>query len=234
MAKTLCKICGEVKTITYAGQKLQYPVFYCSFCDRTDKNEWEAWYNEYKNLWSDKKNWDNKNGVSCIVGYFCNLYKKYYDKEYAFSYGSPNPYIDKDFLIARKLLTMFDGEAFEVGLYIKWMFEFHVKNKKKKITSMGFLTIQNLVNDFKLKRKKAKQIKRISPLPKPFIDWCSKNYPDIFSKCALETWNDLNGLITYVSCWKNLDDEAMEKKILKYAVETGLLESPLSYKQFEE
>lgn len=224
-----CK-CGKTKEIEWQGDGVQYPVFFCPDCGPA-KNDWEKWWNEYRDAWKDKENWQQKkHQVSCIVGYFCHRYEKQYEQPFAFSYSSPIPYKDKEFVMARRLLTMFDGNAWEIGQYIKWGFE-KLISPGYIITGLGFFTKPNIANRFKVLRAKRKVIRRRTPLPKNFIEWCKTNYPEIFELQELEVWNDLNGLVTHVKFY-GLD--GIEGSVVREAVRQKMLPEGPEYRKLED
>ena len=103
--------------------------------------------------------------------------------------------------------------------------------KNDKVTSFGFFTKADFVNRYKLAKARSKKIRRSTPLPKDFIEWCLENHPDIFSKQELSNWNDLNGLVTHVKSY-GLDN--VEGYVIEEAVNRGMIPKGPSYRLLEE
>lgn len=225
MAKTkpVCVNCGNKKEVSFDGVDVQYPVFSCPKCGPDVRNEWAIWWEEYKDVWKDPEAWaQNKNKITCIVGFFCNYYLEFYGQPFVFSYANPIPYKDKEYVQARRLLTMFNGDAKEVKTFIKWVFVKRVKEPTYPVTSLGFLTTQKFVNEYLQAKARSAILKRTSTLPETFIDWCKAECPEIFQQAQLQTWNDLNFIITYVQCY---GADNLQGRVVLKAQEMGLISS---------
>lgn len=226
----ICK-CGAQKEIEWSGDDIQYPTFSCPNCG-PERNEWEIWWSKYKDTWKKPENWDKPaDKLTCIVGYFCNKYKEFYNSPYTFSYANPIPYKDKDYVMARRLLVMFDGNARDVKIYIRWVFKIIVKRPSYVVTSIGFLIKPEFVNRFKAAKARNQKIGRSSKLPKDFIVWCAIKHPSIFDRQELSVWNDLNGLVTHV---KTYGDNNVESKVVEEAVRRGMLPAGPEYRNLED
>ncbi len=226
-----CKICGAKLTVTYSGDGVQYPVFSCDE-HGTIKNEWEIWWDKYSVRWKEKKYWDKPaDKPSCVIGYFCSKYQEFYGHPYTFEILNPIPYKSKDFVMARRILAMFDGDAHEIRTYIRWVLAKKVKTNKYPITSIGFFTKAGLINEYKHAKARSSVLKRHTLLPNSFLSWCKENSPDIFEKQDLKTWNDLNGLITYIKSYGNDNTEGI---VVNEAVRQGMLLGQDSYKKLED
>lgn len=225
-----CK-CGKIKELEWHGNGVQYPVFSCPDCGVT-ANYWEKWWDEYKDLCLDINNWEQpKHMISCIVGYFCTLYNQVYGYPYSFSYASPNPYRDKDFIMARRLLAAFNGKARVVGNYLKWVFKTKIEPKRYKVTSLGFFTTSNIINEYKHARARAQTIRRTTRLPEEFLQWCREHEPEIFELQELNHWNDLNGLVTHIKCY---GEDSVEGRVAQEAVNRKMLPPGPDYRKLEE
>ena len=159
----ICKLCEKEKEITFHGEYMQYPIFSCPIHGPDERNEWEIWLDKYKDSWKDECEWEKSNSkISCIVGFFCNYFKEHYGHPYIFNYANPIPYKDKDFIMARRILTMFNQDAKEVRVYIKWVFEKRIKKTNYRVTSIGFFASSNLVNEYFQAKAKSKILKRFN------------------------------------------------------------------------
>jgi len=225
-----CSLCDRKKEIDFHGDGAHYPVFSCPEHGPDKRNEWELWWNEYKDLWKDDSAWESpKNRIACIVGYMCHKYLEFYGAPYIFSYSSPNPYKDKDFIMARRLLTMITSAKI-VKNYIDWVYAKRIRTTKYNITSFGFFASQKFVNEYLQARARRYVIKRTTKLPKDFLLWCHDNYSNVLEKVSLETWNDLNGLVSFVKSYGFDNDESL---IVIEAVRRGMLPPGPEYRKLE-
>jgi hypothetical protein len=226
-----CKICDKKLIVEYNGDGVKYPVFSCSTHGPLE-NEWEKWWNKYSLRWKDKKYWDKPlDKPSCVLGYFCNKYIEFYGHPYTFEILNPIPYKSKDFVMARRILIMFGGDAHEVRTYIRWVFAMKVKTPKYPITSIGFFSKAGFVNEYKHAKSRSMILKRHTLLPKAFTNWCMENHPELFERQDLKTWNDLNNLVTYI---KSYGSDNIEGIIVSEAVRKGMLIDSNSYKKLED
>lgn len=224
--------CGEEKQISYMGDGVSYPVFVCKNCGPDKRNEWEIWWTNYRFLWKDEKNWeDQKHKVSCVMGYFCFKYQEVYGYPFRFDYSSTKPYTSKDFIMCNRLLAMFNGDAKSIKIYIKWIFTTKIRRPEYIISGFGFFVSQKFIAEFSNARARSRVLRRSTPLPTDFIEWCLSNEPDIFDRQELENWNHLNGLVTHVKQW-NQDD--VEKRVVNEAVNRGMLPSGPDYVRLED
>lgn len=179
------------------------PIFTCEKCGDKELT-WQKFYTNYLQLFKKKENWDiKKHQVSCIIGFFCYMYKNHYDIDYVFVPQNPNPYGSKECRDAWALLSAFHGDAHIVRKYIYWFFTKFIK-KNTDVVSFAYINTPGIVRRFKLYMEKKKTLTRSSTLPKVFLEWCQNNIPEIFSSYELNTMNDLGALLGYV---KNYNDE---------------------------
>lgn len=229
ISKHNCSKCGSKLEVVFEGDGIQYPVFSCPE-HGVQNNEWEKWWNIYSSRWKEKEYWNKPaDKPSCILGYFCNKYAEFFGYSYSLQISSPIPYSSKDFVMIRRLLSMFDSDAKEVMIYIKWMFAKKIR-KNYPITSLGFFTSANLINEYKHAKLNSMILKRYSLLPNCFINWCKETHQEIFEKHELKDWNDLNSLVSYI---KTYGDDNIEGKIVNEAVSRGLLENKDTFKKLE-
>jgi len=224
--------CGLEKEIAFEGDGVvAYPVFSCPVHGPDKRNEWALWWGEYKDRWRTDKFWDNHaDKLSCLMGYFCHFFQKFYERPYTFAFMNPNPYRDKDFVMARRILTMFEWNAREAKVYIRWIFKKRIRNPKYAIHSLGFFASQQFVNEYLHAKARSKVLRRRTPLPKDFLDWCAENCPNIFQLQELQTWNDLNGLILHI---KTYGEKGLENVVLEEAVRRNMLTDKYSFKKLE-
>lgn len=185
---------------------------------------WKKFYEEYLQLFKAKENWDEpKNYVSCIIGMFCHMYKEHYNVDYTFVPKSPNPYSSKECRDAWALLAAFDGNASEARKYIYWLFKKAI-NKTTAITHFGYINAPGIIRKYKLYSAKKNVLTRSSKLPDEFIIWCKSTIPEIFTKCALDTMNDLGALLSYVAHYNQaMKEDCAEKQAICKAESFGLI-----------
>lgn len=171
-----------------------------------------------------KDNWnESKNHVSCIIGMFCHMYKEHYNIDYTFVPKSPNPYGSKECRDAWALLSAFDGNACDVRKYIYWVFKRGITSTTT-ITNFGYLNAPGLIRKYKLYASRKHILNRSSKLPSEFIEWCKSSIPEIFTKCALDTMNDLGALLSYVTHYsEKITSESAEKQAITKAESIGLI-----------
>ena len=227
----ICK-CGLDKEVTFAGEGVQFPTFSCPECGPDKRNEWEIWWNGYKDTWKDDEKWDRPaDALVCVVGFFCYYYEHFYGEPFVFSYQSAKPYTDKDFMMARRILAMFEGNAKEVKTYIRWVFAKKIKTPKYEIQGLGFFGLQKFANEYRRAKAKACRPSRFTKLPSDFINWCKDNANEVFDSQELGTWNDLNGVVSVV---KNYGKDGLEWVVAQEAMRRGMLPPGPEFRTLEE
>jgi len=216
-----CKTCGAQKEVVFEGDGVQYPVFSCPEHGPDSRNEWKIWWEQYRDRWREKRYWDKPaDKLSCIIGYFCHKYKEFYEYDYTFDYSNPIPYKSKDFVIARRILAMFNADANDVRTYIRWVFAKKLKSQKYNVTSFGFFASAPFVNEYKAAKAYSQVLRRSTKLPDHFLNWCRAYYPDVLETHSLETWNDLNGLVTFINSYGK---DNTEYCVVREAIHRGML-----------
>jgi len=226
-----CAKCGAPKEIIFLGEEIQYPTLACPEHGPDPRNEWELWIAQYKDDWRNEEAWDEPNRkLSCFVGYFCHKYREFYGHPYVFAYGNPNPYKDRDFMMARRVLTMFWQNAREARTYMRWVFAKRIKSPKYAVTSIGFFASSKFVNEYFQAKAKSEKLTRSTKLPNDFLGWCAQHCPEIFERQELETWNDLNGLVTHVLSY---GADSVEGKVVSEAINRNMLPVGPGYAKLE-
>ena len=112
-----CKICDTDTEIIYEGENIKYPVFVCN-SHGIQYNEWKKWLEEYSERWKDKTYWTiPRDHLACVIGYFCHKYNEFYGHPYTFDISNPIPYKTKDFLVGRRILSMFNNNVSDMQLF---------------------------------------------------------------------------------------------------------------------
>jgi hypothetical protein len=207
--------------------KLNYednaPVFICNECGDKELT-WKKFYTEYLQLFKSKENWDvEKHKITCIIGFFCHMYKEHYGTEYVFVPQNPNPYGCKECKDAWKLLATFKGNAHAVRKYIYWVF-IKLINKSTNITAFGYINAPGIIRKYNLHVKKKTIITRSTKLPDGFIKWCRDNIPNIFDSYELVTVNDLGALLSFTRFYE-VDYSSNEAQAIRMAEELNLIKN---------
>jgi len=176
------------------------PIFTCEVCGHQDLT-WQTFYNEYLDIWRDKSKWDEKkHHVTCVIGFFCYLYREAYQTGYTFVPNNPNPYSSKECKDAQKLLSAFDGNATMVRKYLWWFFKKQFR-PSISIVSLNYFNAAGLIRKYKLQEQKSKILTRASVLPGDFLGWCKEYAAQIFDDFELSTMNDLGALLSYYNVY---------------------------------
>lgn len=130
---------------------------------------------EFKSL--DSSKW-NKNH---LIGYFCQKYYDKYNELYNFKFNTEQPSKCFEIFIMNKILIGLSSDPVIIKKYIDWVFDTKVKNAKRKLTSISFLTNESEMNFFKTKYlNNSFQVDRTTSLP-----------DNVKSIVSLNTYGDL-------------------------------------------
>ena len=174
-------------------------------------------------MFRDKDNWDNKKDqVSCVIGFFCYMYKEFYDTDYVFVPTNPNPFGSLEVKNVLSLLAAFKNDAHEARKYIYWLFKRGI-NKNTTITHFGYINTPGLIRKYNLYAKRKHILRRESKLPKTFINWCKDNEPELFDKYNLETMNDLGSMLSYHTRYGSEENLESEFEAILAAMKFGLI-----------
>ena len=108
-----------------------------------------------------------------LIGYFCKKYKDYYNLDYTFKFNSTAPTKSYEVFNFRKLSSMLSSEPNILKDYIDWFFQNKIVARKRRITSMAYLTDAITVNEYKFKKlliSKNISIDRSTTLPPNYIE----------------------------------------------------------------
>lgn len=117
----------------------------------------------------DVREWE---GVH-VIAYFCKKYEEYYGLKYSFKFNSTAPTKSYEVFQIRKLASMLSAEPNILKDYIDWFFEQKIKIRKRRITSMAFMTDAITVNEYKFKKlliNKNVSIDRATTLPPNYVE----------------------------------------------------------------
>lgn len=128
-----------------------------------------------------------------LVAYFCKLYKNQYQLDYKFKFNSSAPSKCYEIVQIKRMAQNLTSDPVKLKKYMDWAFVEKVKNSKKRITSIAFLSHEFMITEYKLKylagELREQQIDRTTQIP--------DNYLSIIKQFGyqINTYGDLSFLI---------------------------------------
>lgn len=108
-----------------------------------------------------------------LLGYFNRLYFAHYGLNFTFSATSTAPSKSTEVYQLKRLAQALSADPVILKDYIDWIFKEKVQLRKKRITSLGFLSTTAIVNDYKfnvlLKKENLLEITRNTILPEKYM-----------------------------------------------------------------
>jgi len=192
------------------------------------------WDLKYKNLWEQKNNWnDKKNHLTILLGYFCAIYKDYYNVNYTLSLNEKGLFRGPEINVLRRIYKMLNSDPFYVKDYIDFVFAVKIHKRKKRITSLSFLAVAAIVQEFKLAVKRAEKVDRDTLLPKRMLEWVKINTPTVLDLIALKDFGDLKLLLTHYK-QGHMNENSSIKIFIEKLQKMGYIDSSLSIKNWRE
>ncbi len=108
-----------------------------------------------------------------LLAYFCEKYKAHYDSDYKFKFNTPNPGDCFEIFQIKKLSNTLSSDPTILKPYIDWVFETKVKEAKRKLTSIAFLSHEDVTFNYKknvLWATKEVETKRTDKLPPTILE----------------------------------------------------------------
>lgn len=122
-----------------------------------------------------------------LLAYLCQKYEEYYGFRYSFKFDDTSPTKSHEMWQMRKLANMLTADPTVLKQYLDWIFETKIIERKKKITSLGYFTHQDIVNEFKFKFLfNKKELSRADQLPSSVLNLCTT-----YGKQEVKTYGDL-------------------------------------------
>ncbi len=106
-----------------------------------------------------------------ILAYFCKKYKETYNKDYKFKFNTSAPSKCFEVFQIKKLASILSSKPDFLKSYIDWVFENKVIKAKRKLSSISFITVEAIVNEYKtvfLSVQNNNSIDRSTPLPESY------------------------------------------------------------------
>lgn len=124
-----------------------------------------------------------------ILGYFCKKYRETYGIDYKFKFNSPSPPKCFEVFQTKKLAMNLTSNPALLRDYIDWIYLNKVVKAKRRLTSISFMTNEDVVQEYKmnvlLAGKKNLNVDRSTSLP--------ERYQEVFQKVGttIATYGDL-------------------------------------------
>lgn len=107
--------------------------------------------------------------VAHLLGYFCKKYKETYGVDYPWKFNNPNPNKCFEVWQLNTLVAKLSANPQILKDYIDWAYQKLVPQAKRRLTSISFMTKDEVVNPYKmnvlLNGKKNLHVDRSTPLP---------------------------------------------------------------------
>lgn len=225
------KKCGGLLQVLYSDQGI--PFLKCDSCD-FEIQDWVKWEKEYKDLWEDKKNWDEKkNHLTVLLGYFCARYKDYYKVGYTLSLNENGLFRGPEINVLRRVYNMLNSDPWSVKEYIDYVFEVKIHKRKKRVTSLSFLAVVDIIQEYKLAAKRAEKVDRNTRLPEKMVQWVTQNSPNVLDLVSLNDFGDLRLLLTHYKNGHMNGNESIDLFVSKLQ-KLGYIDSELEIKNWRE
>jgi len=198
------KKCGGIYETLYTEDETPY--LKCDKCAHELK-DWVKWESEYKDYWNSPDKWnEKKNHITCLLGFFAEKYRNEYEFEYSWSLNEKGLFRGPEANILRRIYKTFNMDPLIVRKYIEWYFDFKVRRRKKKITSLSFLAVSALMNEFKIFHKKARTITRDRKLPEGMCRWI-KDFAPVVEEFNMHDYGDLKHMLTLFTSGQIKDEQ---------------------------
>ncbi len=154
-----------------------------------------------------------------LLGYFVQKYFETYQVQYQFKFNNPLPSKSFEVFQMKRLGIILTSNPSLLKEYIDWVFVNKIPQAKRRITSISFLTREEIVNEYKLNillaDKKDTKINRSTILP--------AIYQEIFGQAEtdIRTYGDLAFFIQTSN--KSIESQALLSKIKDLGFDEELL-----------
>jgi hypothetical protein len=109
-----------------------------------------------------------------LLGYFCRKYKETYQMEYPWKFNNPNPNKCFEVWQMNTLVSKLSQNPKILRDYIDWAYNNLVPKAKRRLTSLSFMTKDEVVNPYKmdvlLGGKKNLHVDRSTQLPLSYVE----------------------------------------------------------------
>lgn len=224
------KKCGGVLETHY---KDNTPFLVCDKCGFEIK-DWIKWETQYKDLWKSKDNWnDKKNHLTILLGYFCARYKDYYQIDYTLSLNEKGLFRGPEINVLRRVYSMLNSDPWIVKDYIDYVFQVKIHKRKKRVTSLSFLAVVDIIQEFKFAVKQSEKVDRSTKLPEKMVAWVNQHAPEVLDFVSLSDFGDLKLLLTHYKQGHMKGNTSIDSFVDKLE-KMGYIDSSLNIKNWRE
>jgi len=159
---------------------------YCGYLTDAPNDNYRKFFEKFKEIEAlDVVQWKPLH----LIAYFAKKYYDTYGVKYRFKFNNPAPSKCFETFQIKKLASMLTAQPNLLKEYIDWVYENKVVKAKRRLTSISFMTVEGIVNEYKfnvlLNSKRDNTIERATPLP--------QKYKEVFFSIGqqVETYGDL-------------------------------------------
>jgi hypothetical protein len=109
-----------------------------------------------------------------LLGYFVRRYKEVYHMDYPWKFNNQNPNKSFEVWQMNTLVAKLSANPKILKDYIDWAYQNLVPKAKRRLTSISFMTKDEVVNPYKMNvllgNKKSLNVDRSTPLPAKYIE----------------------------------------------------------------
>ena len=125
-----------------------------------------------------------------LLSYFSKKYKETYKEKYTWKFNNPTPSKCFEVWQMSVLSSKLSANPKILRDYIDWVYENIVPKAKRKLTSISFMTKEEVINDYKINvlfaGMKGSNVDRSTPLPANYQDFIKET-----SGFTIKTYGDL-------------------------------------------
>lgn len=121
-----------------------------------------------------------------LIAYFCKKYEKQYGIKYQFKFNSPSPAKCFEIFQIKKLAMLLSSDPTILHDYIDWIFLNKVIKAKRRLTSISFMTSDDVTQEYKMnvlladKKNNMDRVDRFSLLPEKYLQ--------VFKDCNIDVY----------------------------------------------
>lgn len=155
-----------------------------------------------------------------VLAYFCKKYKEAYQKDYQFKFNTTAPSKCFELFQVKKLASMLTANPVLLKEYIDWVYLNRVLKAKRRLTSISFMTVEGIVNDYKVNvllagKNNSGKVDRSTPIP--------NEYKDTFKQVgySISTYGELAFLsqmqdmpFELIGAFQNIEELGFDKEVL--------------------
>lgn len=113
-----------------------------------------------------------------LIAYICKKYEEHYGIKYSFKFNHPAPSRSYEIYQIKKIANMLTANPVNLKDYIDWVFKEKVVQKKRRLTSLGLFSHQEIINEYKFKFLVTNKVRRSDQLPDAVQELCLRHeYP---------------------------------------------------------